>query len=45
MINKNVLHVVCCSGVIGLVGLAQQSAQSPVPPKITESSIAPEEST
>src|SRR5579872_2857197 len=38
MISKNVLLVVCCSGVIGLglVGLAQQSAQSPVPPKVTE---------
>ena len=38
MIRKNVLLVVCCSGVIGLglVGLAQKSAQSPVPPKVSE---------
>jgi CxxC motif-containing protein (DUF1111 family) len=38
MIRKNILLVVCCSGVIGLglVGLAQQSAQKPVPPTATE---------
>jgi CxxC motif-containing protein (DUF1111 family) len=38
MIRKNVLLAVCSSGVIGLglVGLAQQSAQNPQPPKITE---------
>ena len=38
MIRKNVLLALCCSGVIGLglAGLAQQSAQNPQPPKLTE---------
>src|SRR5579871_1925112 len=38
MIRKNVLLALCCSDVIGLglAGLAQQSAQNPQPPKLTE---------
>src|SRR5580704_4411790 len=38
MIRKNVLLVVCCSGLIGLglVGLAQQPAQKPATPTATE---------
>ena len=38
MIRKNVLLVVCCSGLIGLglAGLAQQSAQTPATPEATE---------